>query len=546
MIPNRRLHVHSILAFLLAVAALWGAAKINTDYLERIPHVQDSVNYWFQAQLFSMGRTYLEAPANVKSFSSEHIIVKNDRWYCHYPFLVPFLFMIGMKSGIIWLINPLIAALSVLLIYKIGVESYNRRTGLWAAVFLMSSPFFMVMSASFMSHPLGLFLTGSALLFFIRQLKRPSLKNAALTGLSLGLLFNTRPLTAFALTLPIVSFHLRNRSHFNKNLYRNLGVLFLVLSLWVGVFFTYSSHLSGKTLQFATHTTILDSQGPTSIKLLNRFINSFSAAGVGRSGHTPERGLGTTRALLELLHTYTFNWPGWFNFSFFLIPLIPVKRKEHDRFFYWAFASVPLLYSLYWRSAIMYGPRYIYEVLPMVVILSARGMDVCADSAEWVHRNTFLHSWKTLEFARGTALLCLYILSGWLIFTNVDQFYIKNTYDMNEKPVVSLVPMNASAMGNFNGICRSIHDAVEQQGITNAVVFVNDRRWQGFGSVSTFNHPLLNTDVVYARDLGDDSIKAVMDMFPDRSAYWTGYPRVLLHELVFNENSDSFDKKTLE
>ncbi len=519
-----------------------GTALINTRYLERIPHVQDSVNYWFQAQLFSMGRTWIEAPENVESFASEHIIVQNRRWYCHYPFLVPLLFMVGMKMGAIWLINPLIAALSVLLVFQLCMKHFSWRVAVWSAIFMVSSPFFLVMSSSFMSHPLGFLLTAACLYYFLQQLQNPTVRNAVMLGISIGLLFNTRPLTAFAVGLPIISFHIRNRINFKGRMLFHLSIMSAIALIGVALFFLYSSHLSGKTLQFATHTAVNDTKGPTSIKIVNRFVNSFAAAGVGRSGHTPERGIGCTKALLELLHTYAMNWPRWFNFSFFLIPLILWKRLEKDLFLYWTFFSIPLWYSLYWRSAIMYGPRYIYEVMPIVIILSARGMDVCLEAAGWIHRNSFMNSWNTLKASRFIASTFLWIFTGWLVFTNVNQFIITDYYDMKENPIVSLVPMRLSSMKNFNGVNRSIQNEVDKWKISDAVVFVDDRRWQGFGSVSCFNHPSLDTDVVFARDKGPENYKVVMEMFPGKSAYWTSYPKSQLHRLVPDTGSGQYNK----
>jgi 4-amino-4-deoxy-L-arabinose transferase-like glycosyltransferase len=546
MTIKHRFSIYGFLIILLAIVTVWSSAVINTEYLERMPHVQDSVNYLFQAQIFSMGRLYMDAPEHADYFASELQVVKNNRWYSHYPFFVPFLFMIGLKLGITWLVNPIIAGLSVLLIYQIGKDSYNRMVGLWAAIFLVSSPFFMVMSASFMAHPTGLFLTAAALWFFIRQQKSVTMTNTVLLGLSLGLLLNTRPLTAFALTLPITGFHIQNRHLFSKRFVRHLTIYCLVLACCAAMFLTYSSLLSGKSFQFVTHTAVSETRGPSSIPLVNRFMNSLSAIGVGRQGHTPAIGLGTTRALLELLHTYTLNWPGWFNFSFFLIPLIPWRRIDNDRFFYWTFISIPLLYTLYWRSAIMYGPRYIYEVLPMIVILSARGLDVCADAAEWVYQNSPMKNWNTLSVAKPASLIVLYLFTGWLVYTNIDQYYISNTYNLRQKPIVALVPMRLSEVRYFNGIRRSIQDAVENHNISNAVVFVHDPRWQGFGSVASFNHPRLNTDVVYARDPGNDKYQAILDMFPGKTGYWTKYRGVELHKLVFNEEDNQFETLSLE
>ncbi len=546
MTNSRRISIYGILAILLAVITVLGAAFINTEYLERMPHVQDSVNYLFQAQIFSMGRLYMDAPEHAEYFASELQVVKNNRWYSHYPFFVPLLFMIGMNLGITWLVNPIIAGFSVLLIYKIGKDSFNRMTGLWAAILLVSSPFFMVMSASFMAHPTGLFLTAATLWFFIRQQKAVTMTNTILLGLSLGLLLNTRPLTAFALALPVTGFYIRNRALFSKRVLRHIMIFFLVLVVCAGMFMTYSSLLSGRSFQFVTHTTVSETRGPSTIPLVNRFINSLSTIGVGRQGHTPAIGLGTTRALLELLHTYSLNWPGWFNLSFFLIPLIYWKKTEHDRFFYWTFISIPMLYALYWRSAIMYGPRYIYEVMPMIVLLSARGLDVCADAAEWLYRNSPMTRWNTLSVAKPVSLSILYLFTGWLIYTNIDQFYISNTYNLRKNPIVALVPMRLEEVRYFNAIRRSIQDAVEKHNITNAVVFVNDARWQGFGSVASFNHPKLNTDVVYARDPGEDKYQTILDMFPGKTGYWTLYRGVKLHRLVYSEEDDGFEKVPLE
>jgi len=539
----------AILMIVLGVAliALWGSAHINIHYLDKIPHVQDSVNYVFQAQLFGMGKTFIEAPPNVKSFSSEHIIVQNGHWYCHYPFLVPLLLMIGLKLGLIWLVNPLIAMLTVLLVFQIGRENYSPMVGLWAAILLTSSPFFLVMSASFMSHPTGLFLTALCLLYMLRNLKKPAVNNSIFLGIMIGLLFNTRPLTAFAIGLISFSFYIRNRDLFlPKQLKKHLALLIVFSLIGVSVFFAYSSHLSGKTLQFATHTKVNETRGPTKIKIVNRFVNSFAAAGVGKHGHSPERGIGCVKALLELYHTYSLNWPGWLNLSLFLIPLIPWKRKESDRYLYWTFLSIPLLYTLYWRSAIMLGPRYIYEILPMTVLLSGRGMEICLESADWLHKHSFMKNWNTRKTAKGAVTILLYCFTGWLIFTNINQFFIKNSFSLKKYPPVSLVPMKLGAMNNFNAVRSTIPKEVKALGLHNAVVFVKDHRWQGFGSVAPFNLPTLDTDVVYAKDLGTKKNLAVAEMFPDRDLYWVKYPRTSIYRYLWNYETETFDKQEIK
>ncbi|HPQ40421.1 MAG TPA: hypothetical protein PLV45_08605, partial [bacterium] len=129
-----------------------------------------------------------------------------------------------------------------------------------------------------------------------------------------------------------------------------------------------------------------------------------------------------------------------------------------------------------------------------------------------------------------------------LVFSNINQFFIESSYSRQSGPPVSLVPMKLTAMKNFNGVGRRIPDVVEEFGISNAVVFVQDHRWQGFGSVSSFNRPTLDTPVVYAKDLGAEINEQVMKAFPDREYYWTAYPRVQLHRLEWDETKGELNR----
>jgi len=72
--------------------------------------------------------------------------------------------------------------------------------------------------------------------------------------------------------------------------------------------------------------------------------------------------------------------------------------------------------------------------------------------------------------------------------------------------------------------------AVAVAGIHNAVVFTEVGRWYewwNYGSVFSSNSPLLDDDVVYARDLGLAKDRELMALYPGRRFY-----RLSNHELT--------------
>jgi 4-amino-4-deoxy-L-arabinose transferase-like glycosyltransferase len=72
---------------------------------------------------------------------------------------------------------------------------FAPRIGLIAAALLVTSPFFLMNAANFMSHNTAMLYLLASLVCLLHRERRPVLFGA-LAGVAFGLLFNTRPLTA--------------------------------------------------------------------------------------------------------------------------------------------------------------------------------------------------------------------------------------------------------------------------------------------------------------------------------------------------------------
>jgi hypothetical protein len=134
------------IAFLLFVAA----AYIATHVLERIPHVQDSITYLFQAQLLAKGKLWANVPAMPDFFAQEFLTVRNGRWSGQYPPGFPAVLAAGVLLGQPWLVNPILAALTMILLTLFTAVPLRSSPSFWRSL----PPFcFLCPAASWLTLP---------------------------------------------------------------------------------------------------------------------------------------------------------------------------------------------------------------------------------------------------------------------------------------------------------------------------------------------------------------------------------------------------------
>jgi 4-amino-4-deoxy-L-arabinose transferase-like glycosyltransferase len=504
-------------AALLALVALAGALQVSARVFDRQPHVEDEVAFIFQAQTIAMGRLLADAPADPDFFRAPFVIVRDGHWFGKYTPGFPLVLAAGALVGRPWLVNPLLAAACVGLVYVAGRRFYGAWWGVLAAAFLTASPFFLLQAGSYMSHLASLCWTLLFLLLFDRahrlRLVLPSLG----AGLALGMLFLTRPLTAVGVALPFLVWcgvHiLRDRRRLLVYLPIALGFL-----PFVGLLMLYNRLTTGDPFESA-------------YVLWWPYDRVGFGEGIGVEGHhTVRDGIRFLRINFGWLRMYVYGWP----FSLSLIPagvatLVAlghlarqgwraalVRRGARWRARPWSDRNAPstaaidlllagilvgimVAHIAYSTPGFMYGPRYYFEGLGAIALLTARGVGHLAAAFAWLlHRRA-----PRLPQPRLAALGLVLLAAAGLSAHGYTHF----------------------AAGEFrtftgwNNVTGDHLRTVQAADLSHAVVFVQRNAWTDYAPFFAEHGPDLNADVVYAIDLGPERNRDLMRQYPGRTFY---------------------------
>ena len=155
------------------------------------------------------------------------------------------------------------------------------------------------------------------------------------------------------------------------------------------------------------------------------------------------------------------------------------------------------VYVFYWADGIMFGPRYYYSALPALLLLTARGIQVAATAG------LEARAMRARRLAQGGVAA---VIVGVLVLGNLLLY----------------LPGQVPVYADFNNIRGKPLERVNAAGLTNALVFVEDDpdwHWWKYGALFIGNSPWLDGEVIYARDLGPDVNRQLMEVYPTRKAY---------------------------
>jgi hypothetical protein len=330
------------------------------------PHLDDTIAQLFQARIFAQGKLYWSAPSFPEFFDRGHIVLDNGRWYSQYPPCHPAILTLGVLIGMPWIINPLLGALAVIIFYFLGKELFDKKTGRIAALLGTLSPFLLFMSSEYMNHASALLFLSCFILFFFQMIRKHSFLSALLAGSFLGLAVNVRPLSALAISTPLIIYSLflvfRNfKQYFSRLILLGLGTAF-----FVGILLYYNYLTNGNPFTFG---------------YIARW-GSDHGLGFGRSGwgpiHTPLRALLSTSEDLNALNRFLFEWP--IPSLIFIALLFASGQAKRKEYLLLAIISAPVVaYFFYWYHGILFGPRWEYETLGALVVLTSCGILILPD-----------------------------------------------------------------------------------------------------------------------------------------------------------------------
>ncbi|HEX2185918.1 MAG TPA: glycosyltransferase family 39 protein, partial [Chloroflexota bacterium] len=522
------------LAVGLCLIALLAAAWVATAVFDRVPHVEDELAYLFQARTIASGRLLADAPAQPEFFDAPFLLIRDGKWFGKYTPGYPMVLALGARVGQPWLVNPVFGALSVGLVYLAGRRLYGAPTGLLAAALMTISPFFLLQSGSWMSHVVCLFWALLFLLLF-EMASRGSEVAALFAGMALGILFLSRPLTAVAIAVPYTLWAGIDILRSPRRLPPYLPVLMGFLPFGASLP-AYNYLTTGDPLRSA-------------YELYWPFDKVGFGPGAGPDGgHTLAIGWLTTRQNLELLANYLFGWPGRLSLApaalaaaLAVLRLVwralrergidtpgqsnarltdpvtprsppasgsPVRAPRFpeawDLLHIGVAASLVAAYVAYWHGLPMYGPRYYFEALGALVLLSARGLlQVAALSAALLGRAV-----PALPRPRVWVTAAMLAVVAGLTAHSFTHF----------------APQEFRRHVRWYTIDGSGVRLVRAAKLQNAVVFVTrvkqpEYAWLDYAPFFSQNVPSLDSDVVYAIDLGDDHNRTLMARYPGRAFY---------------------------
>ena len=173
---------------------------------ERHATTADEMAQLWHAKMLVHGRLSLPADPNPEFFAIDNVI-DTGRWYSEYPIGGPAVLAVGVLFGVPWLVNPLLAGVTVAALYHFARRAFGELQGRAVAALFSLTPMVLMMSGSYMNHVPVLCLAACALAALVEWERATTLRRrlvlAALIGLALGAMATIRPLDAAVVAVVI-------------------------------------------------------------------------------------------------------------------------------------------------------------------------------------------------------------------------------------------------------------------------------------------------------------------------------------------------------
>lgn len=459
---------------------------INLFFMQGMPHAPDDTAYIFMARMFAKGKIIdqIPFPAVYVDFFPGILSTQQGTWLFQYPFGHPMLLAIGILFGFVNIIPPLVGTIFVFFLFLTAKTLYGKTTAFFVILFPLLSPFFLENAASFMSHNTASLYLIIALYFFILAIQQKRARFFIFSGIFMGLLFNTRPLTAFCFGLLffIAQLFLIKGSlskRFSSSIYFLVGILPLVFLFFV--YYMITTHQTFTIQYYSVNQELFSSENQPFLTYIVKRINN-------------------TVVLFKNLSSMLLNESGIIAFSLILLPFIFRRFSRWDIFFLLALCALPIGYFFYNGTFLFYGPRFWYEILPFFFLLAARGYTLFFS----------VFPKPAIVFFIIFSAISVTRLLGFIPTQDVD------TYS----------PQSLQRLSSFNYVDNRIEQMLKKHKITNAVIFIAPcpgNHWWCYGSVFWKNTPSLNTNIVYFKEVKDKPIDIIKSRYKDKPFYLIDY-----------------------
>jgi hypothetical protein len=532
------------IALLLSLLGSLAALLVAELVFERMPHIEDEIAYVWQARALTLGHLTLPSPPHAKSFLVPFVVDYHGQRFGKYPPGWPLALAIGESLGLRDLVNPLLAGLGVWLTYRLGRRIFGAGIGLLAAGLTVSSPFFLINSASLLSHPLGLVLSASFALGWLAGFSGTSLQPGWKTTLGVSLAYGglviTRPFTAFALALPFAiqglylfvaggGVRTTQPDDARRKLRLHLVTLGALMLLLSGLHFLWQYAVTGDPF-------------------LNPYTLwwSYDQVGFGPGhGVTPE-GHNLIHAYVNTLDSLMAGSKdlfGWGAYSWIFLPFGIWAARHNDRALLVGslFPTLVVVYLSYWTGSSLFGPRYFYEALFGLTIFTAAGIvwlagwfpssGAPASTASPMHQRSYPEVTllrnplmggigRVFERLRRAGFnareflpkkIRIYLNRRWVTGVVVLALLAYN--------LLVFLPNRMGGLFGLNDMTRSGLRPFRTPEYAPALIIVHTGMWMPYGALLDLEDPLLTTPFIFALSRGIQNDSDLAADFLDRSIY---------------------------
>jgi hypothetical protein len=300
------------------------------------------------------------------------------------------------------------------------------------------------------------------------------------SGLCLGTLVLTRPLTAAAVALPFTVqgvIMLFQGPGWKRRRILIVGGATLVL---VGLFFLW---------QFAV-TGSLTTNPYTLWWPYDRF-GFGQGHGVLEGGHTLLQGLRNTKFSLKVAASDIF---GWVRLSWLFLPfgLWAIRKKPIVYYIVGVTGALVVIYLAYWVSSWLLGSRYYFEALPGLALVTAAGI-IWLAGKDRAHQEP-KQAGKVLRTLGVTGVVLLLIFSNLYYYLPARLGGLKGLYGIERKDLV-------------------VFESPQVEEYLPALVIVDADRWMSYGSLLVLESPGLDSPLIFAWSIGPQTDGALVDYY---------------------------------
>jgi hypothetical protein len=340
------------LAVLFGLALVLGLAG-HFAVVGHYPAVGDEFCYVFGADQLAAGRLAPPSPPEPDHFRTWSI-VNDGRWYSKVTIGWPLLLALGRAVRLEVLLGPLLAALSVVLLFLVGETLFGPAAGALAALWGLLTPFSILLAGTAYPHTAAAFFALLSVFLLLKAFGSTRRRYAILAGLALAFTLLIRPADGGVLllgTLPLMGYGIFRAGRKRPEAVKAGTVLALALA-GMGLLAAVNLAQNGHPFVFGY-----------------KVFNPRDTWGFGANGHTLLRGLWHTAYSLMRAGAWGVPFVGLFA----LVSAV-AKRQRRAWLLLVPVAGSLALYAGYFTLAgFEYGPRYYLAAYLLALVPAAAG-----------------------------------------------------------------------------------------------------------------------------------------------------------------------------